>query len=84
MIFGEVQGVFFRAHVREKAKEHSLVGWAKNKPDNTVEVVAEGEKDNLELFLKACWKGPPAAEVADIKAEWQKPTGEFDRFEIVY
>lgn len=81
---GDVQGVFFRAHIREKAKDHGLVGWVKNKEDKTVEFVAEGEKETLELFLKDCEKGSPAASIDHIKTTWEKGTGEFDQFEIIF
>ena len=44
---GKVQGVWYRAGAREKALQLGLCGWAKNCPDGTVEIHAEGEKKSL-------------------------------------
>ena len=52
VIKGEVQGVFFRDYVNKSAI--GLTGWARNNPDGTVEVIAEGD----EKELKKCQKPP--------------------------
>ena len=49
---GRVQGVGFRATVRQIARGFDVTGWAKNLPDGRVEVVAEGEKTELAAFLE--------------------------------
>ena len=41
-VHGEVQGVFFRQFVKEKADQLGVFGYAKNLPDGTVEIVAQG------------------------------------------
>ncbi len=51
LVSGLVQGVFFRAHTREKASELFLSGWVKNLPDGRVEILAEGERENLEKLI---------------------------------
>ena len=55
IVHGRVQGVFFRASAQGRAVELSLVGWVRNLPDNTVEIHAEGDRENLELFIEWCW-----------------------------
>ena len=47
---GNVQGVGFRAFAIRIARSLSLVGYAKNLPDGTVEIVAEGEEKQLAAF----------------------------------
>ena len=42
---GEVQGVFFRAFIKEMAKKLNLKGYVKN-IENNVEIHAKGEKEN--------------------------------------
>jgi acylphosphatase len=82
VITGRVQGVFFRDFVRTQARRLHLTGWARNNPDNSVEVVAEGEDvalRHLELLLE---KGPSGARVEDVKATYTAPTGEFSEFTI--
>ena len=66
---GKVQGVWYRAGTREQALQLGLCGWAKNCPDGTVEIHAEGEKEILELFINWCQKGPPAAQVSSLDIE---------------
>ena len=62
----------------------NLTGWVKNLPDRTVEIIAEGEEDNLRKLLVWCRKGPLIARVDDIKTEWQEFKGEFEYFSIRY
>lgn len=52
----------------------------RNMPDGTVEVVAEGEDDALECFLRLLSEGPPLAHVASMDVTWSEPTGEFRYF----
>ena len=70
IVSGRVQGVWFRAGAREQALELGLCGWAKNCPDGTVEIHAEGDKKTLEQFITWCRKGPPAARVSALEVEW--------------
>jgi len=67
---GKVQGVWYSAGTREQALQLGLSGWAKNCPDGTVEIHAEGEKEILEMFINWCRKGPPAAQVSSLDIEW--------------
>lgn len=83
-VSGDVQGVFFRAHTREKAESLGVSGWARNTGDGGVEVVAEGERKLLEEFLAWLGKGPPSARVERVESAWEKPTGEFRGFGIKY
>jgi acylphosphatase len=66
VIKGKVQGVFFRASTREKANELGIKGWVKNMPDGNVEVLAAGNKDQLENFIEWCRRGPTQAIVSDV------------------
>ncbi len=79
-ILGRVQGVFFRDFVVSKAMELGIKGWVRNTSEGTVEIVAEGERNSLEMLLEACKRGPRASRVDEVKVEWEKPTGEFSEF----
>ncbi len=83
-VHGRVQGVSFRHHTVQQARELSLTGWVSNREDRTVEVVAEGEKAALESFLRWLHRGPSAARVERVEANWSDATGEFVRFQIEY
>jgi len=63
---GRVQGVWFRGNAQTFASEKGLNGWAKNCPDGTVEIHAEGDPAKLDEFVKWCGTGPPLAEVTGI------------------
>ncbi|MEW6329085.1 MAG: acylphosphatase [Candidatus Micrarchaeota archaeon] len=83
-IFGLVQGVFFRAHTKDKARELGLAGWVRNSPDGSVECVAEGERGALEKFLAWCRTGPPSSRVERVEEQWLEFRGEFSSFDVRY
>ena len=83
IVHGRVQGVFFRSSSQGRAVELSLVGWVCNLPDNTVEIHAEGDRENLELFIEWCWQGPPSAKVSQVESDWITPQAN-NEFEIRY
>jgi len=84
VIYGIVQGVFFRASTREEARALDITGWVKNCFDGNVEAVFEGERGKVEKILKWCKIGPPGAKVININSNWEAPTGEFDSFSVKY
>jgi acylphosphatase len=84
LIFGDVQGVFFRAGAQDEARRLGLAGWVRNVPDGSVEIVAEGGRDALERLLGWCGHGPAGAAVSDVKSTWLAATGEFADFRIRY
>ena len=81
-ITGRVQGVFFRATTQERAQSLGVSGWVRNRPDGSVHVVAEGEKDDLQQLLRFLQDGPPQANVANVESQWLDATGEFDEFVV--
>ena len=74
-IQGEVQGVFFRASTREKAKELDIKGFVENLDDGGVFIEAEGEEPNLKEFIRWCHRGPERAVVENVKIEYAEPSG---------
>ena len=67
IVRGRVQGVFFRASTRQKAAELRLLGWAKNCPDGSVEVVAVGPGEDIQILHKWLQRGPPNARVDSLE-----------------
>jgi acylphosphatase len=63
VVHGHVQGVFFRDTVRRSARDHGVAGWARNRPDGTVEAVFEGPPDAVRALVEVCRTGPPDARV---------------------
>jgi len=70
LISGNVQGVFYRVNTRKKAGELNLTGWVKNTPNNEVEILAEGEEENLKKLINWCYNGSENAIVKEVKVEW--------------
>jgi len=83
-ISGRVQGVSYRSFAVREARSLGLTGWVRNLPDRRVELVAEGEAENLEELISRCWKGPPLAIVRSIDVQREPPTGEHSTFIIRY
>ncbi|MEK7728295.1 MAG: acylphosphatase [candidate division KSB1 bacterium] len=82
LINGMVQGVGFRYYVHRSARRHLLTGWVKNLEDGTVEVVAEGDEEELRLFIKDMEKGSRFSTVKDVKVDWESFSNQFRNFQI--
>ena len=84
VVHGRVQMVMFRDFVQRKARTLALVGYVRNQPDGTVEVVAQGHRDSLEKLVAHLHKGPLLAHVTHVDVDWREPTEKFDSFNIRY
>jgi len=80
---GHVQGVGFRFTVKRVATGFEVTGVVRNLPDGRVELVAEGERDELEAFRAAIPDAGLAACIRHEDVSWVEPLGEFRGFEIV-
>jgi acylphosphatase len=80
-VTGTVQGVYFRATTRDRAREAGVDGWVRNLPDGRVEAVFEGPPDAVDSMVAFCHEGSPAAEVTGVDVERGDPDG-LDGFEI--
>ena len=79
---GRVHGVSFRDFAQRQAGHIGLVGYVRNVPDGTVEVVAEGRPSDLLHFIEELMEGPPQARGTAVDTEWLTPTGGFAEFSI--
>ena len=84
VIYGRVQGVFFRAFAVQHANRLGLTGYAVNLPDGMVEVQAEGDKAQLEKLLDQLKIGPPHARVDRVEVRWGAFSGDYTVFDIGY
>ena len=76
VIRGHVQGVCFRAELRERARALGASGWARNRPDGSVEAVLEGPAERVGSLVAWCRRGPSGARVDEVAVEWEEPLGE--------
>ncbi len=85
IVYGRVQGVFFRDFVSRRATELDLTGYVRNLHDSeAVEVQAEGERGQLEKLVESLKIGPPAARVERVVTKWSQYTGSYSSFKIRY
>lgn len=81
---GVVQGVGYRFFAVEQAKQHNILGYAKNLPNGDVEIVAEGDEGMIKDFIKQLTIGPVSAHVTKVSVEWNDSEYRFDNFDIRY
>lgn len=81
VVKGRVQGVGFRYGAMEMARRSGVTGYAKNQPDGSVEIEAQGDSPATDLFLHWCREGPPRARV-DFYYEEELPLTHDDLFHI--
>ncbi|MCV7067806.1 acylphosphatase [Mycolicibacterium farcinogenes] len=69
-VHGHVQGVGFRWWTRSRALELGLTGFASNRPDGRVHVVAQGPRDKCERLLELLRSGQTPGSVDNVVADW--------------
>ncbi len=79
---GRVQGVGFRYTVKSVVLGYDVLGIIRNLPDGRVELIAEGELDELEEFLQAVRDSGLRRNVQDEEVVWEDAQDEFRGFEI--
>jgi len=85
IVYGYVQGVFFRDFTSRRARELGLTGYVRNLRDvEAVEVQAEGERKQLERLIGYLEVGPPRARVTRVVTNWSEYTGSYPGFKIRY
>jgi acylphosphatase len=75
VVYGQVQGVFFRDSTRRLAHQHGVSGWVANRADGAVEAVFEGDADAVERLVVFSHKGPRGAQVESVEVTEEQPEG---------
>ena len=81
IVFGRVQGVYYRATAKRYADQLGVTGFAQNKPDGTVLVVAQADERTLERFLGKLRQGSLLSRVDEVQVKSLKQVG-FSQFEV--
>ncbi len=82
LISGQVQGVFYRSSAQRQADLLGLRGWARNLRDGRVELLACGDKADLNEMEKWLEIGPEDAKVSNIESTEETPEAIPDTFEV--
>ena len=71
-IHGTVQGVFFRAYIKENAERYNVKGFTRNLTDGRIEVFLEGDTENVNKMVELCKKGPKHSQIKKVEIKPEK------------
>jgi len=80
---GHVQGVGLRYSVYNIALRLNITGYAKNLYDGSVEIVAEGNEEDINMLIDYIKNGLRWARVESIAQKWDDYQGMYHTFEIM-
>lgn len=82
IVRGRVQLVMFRDYACRKGHRLGLVGYVKNLPDGSVEVLAQGSEGSLQKYIRMLEKGSLLSRVDKVEVQWREPSMRFSNFSI--
>jgi len=82
LVHGRVQGVGFRWFVEREAAILQIAGWVRNNHDGTVEVLAQGTRDQLAGLHARLREGPGAARIDEVEVSEAEPVAGLTSFRI--
>jgi len=83
VVKGTVQGVFYRQFVKGHADDLKLRGFCRNLENNDVEIIVEGEQENLERLVRLVKEGPEHSQIRAVDVSERKWSGDFSEFKIL-
>jgi len=95
LVFGNVQGVGFRAYAKQIARNMQIIGFARNLDDGSVEIYAQAPKPTISAFIKRITiRGNPSDPLSlhvakttiafEHSKDFKKPGKKLKTFEIDY
>ena len=84
LLSGRVQGVGFRYFAEMRAARYNIKGYVRNIYDNMVEIICQGEPENLDKFILEVKKGPSFSQINKLDMEEIIDAPVYDVFEIRY
>ena len=82
-ITGTVQGVFFRAFIKENAEKYNVKGFTRNLEDGRIEIFLEGDADNVNRMIEICKKGPKHSQIRNVEIKAER-FQDFKNFKVLY
>ena len=83
-VTGRVQGVFFRQSTRVMAIKNNVSGWVRNLDDGRVEIVAQGQEQDIDNLSNWCRTGPANSRVYEFELKEESIAEKFENFEVRY
>ena len=84
LVTGKVQGVFFRQATKVVAVKNNVTGWVKNLESGQVEILLEGDAQNVNSVIDWSHNGPANSRVDEIKTKQQEFSGQYSYFNVLY
>jgi len=82
LVSGRVQGVGFRYFVHDRAMQFMIKGYVQNTHDNKVEIICQGQKNDLDMFIMSVKKGPALSFISGFTLEEIADSSLYDFFDI--
>lgn len=83
-VTGRVYGVHYAGTVVSQANRLGLQGFVTEHPDERIELVVEGDREDIEELIDWCQHdGPPSARVDNVQVKWAEPEGTYVQFDWV-
>lgn len=82
-ITGTVQGIFYRAFVKENAEKLNLKGFVRNLEDGKVEIFLEGDNENVDKMIELCKQGPKHSQIKNVELKEEK-FQDFKQFKVLH
>lgn len=81
-VYGRVQGVWYRGATQEVARRLGVLGWVRNLPDGSVEILAQGAPLAVEQLVEWCHQGPSGARVDRVATRSEMVHDELHDFRV--
>jgi len=82
-IEGTVQGVFFRAFIKENAERHNVKGFVRNLEDGRIEVFLEGDVNDVDKMIDLCKTGPKHSDIRNVETKPER-FQDFKTFKVLH
>src|SRR5271165_6533156 len=82
IVRGRMQGVGFRWFVEREAYILQVAGWVRNNADGTLEVLAQGTRDQLAGLHSRLREGPRAARIDEVEVSAAEPIAGLISFQV--
>jgi len=69
---GTVQGVFYRAFIKENSERYNVKGFVRNLEDGRVEIFLEGNANDVNKMIEIAKKGPRHSQIRNVQIKPEK------------
>ena len=82
-IEGVVQGIFFRAFIKENAERYNVKGFVRNLEDGRIEIFLEGNPEDVNKMVDLAKKGPKHSQIKKVEEKEEK-FQDFKSFKVLH